>query len=257
MLKLAIANNKGGVAKTTTAYNLASYYAKKGMKVLVVDMDPQGNMTDALGVDPNVLDFTVFDVLLKKQVKPYMIKLPQYENFYLVPSNLESETANISLASQVSREALLKKALKTVEDDFDICIIDTSPSLSILTFNALTAADSIYITLKSGYFELRGAGMLISTINEVKDDLNNDLKINGLILTQYDARTNLSSDSKEQLEEYFESGILNTVIRQNVDLAKAPALGQDIFTYNSNSNGAKDYEALAVEILKREDVNNV
>ncbi len=257
MLKLAIANNKGGVAKTTTAYNLASYYAKKGMKVLVVDMDPQGNMTDALGVDPNVLDFTVFDVLLKKQVKPYMIKLPQYENFYLVPSNLESETANISLASQVSREALLKKALKTVEDDFDICIIDTSPSLSILTFNALTAADSIYITLKSGYFELRGAGMLISTINEVKDDLNNDLKINGLILTQYDARTNLSSDSKEQLEEYFESGILNTVIRQNVDLAKAPALGQDIFTYNSNSNGAKDYEALAIEILKREDVNNV
>ena len=257
MLKLAIANNKGGVAKTTTAYNLASYYAKKGMKVLVVDMDPQGNMTDALGVDPNVLDFTVFDVLLKKQVKPYMIKLPQYENFYLIPSNLESETANISLASQVSREALLKKALKTVEDDFDICIIDTSPSLSILTFNALTAADSIYITLKSGYFELRGAGMLISTINEVKDDLNNDLKINGLILTQYDARTNLSSDSKEQLEEYFESGILNTVIRQNVDLAKAPALGQDIFTYNSNSNGAKDYEALAVEILKREDVNNV
>ena len=257
MLKLAIANNKGGVAKTTTAYNLASYYAKKGMKVLVVDMDPQGNMTDALGVDPNVLDFTVFDVLLKKQVKPYMIKLPQYENFYLVPSNLESETANISLASQVSREALLKKALKTVEDDFDICIIDTSPSLSILTFNALTAADSIYITLKSGYFELRGAGMLISTINEVKDDLNNDLKRNGLILTQYDARTNLSSDSKEQLEEYFESGILNTVIRQNVDLAKAPALGQDIFTYNSNSNGAKDYEALAIEILKREDVNNV
>ena len=257
MLKLAIANNKGGVAKTTTAYNLASYYAKKGMKVLVVDMDPQGNMTDALGVDPNVLDFTVFDVLLKKQVKPYMIKLPQYENFYLIPSNLESETANISLASQVSREALLKKALKTVEDDFDICIIDTSPSLSILTFNALTAADSIYITLKSGYFELRGAGMLISTINEVKDDLNNDLKINGLILTQYDARTNLSSDSKEQLEEYFESGILNTVIRQNVDLAKAPALGQDIFTYNSNSNGAKDYEALAIEILKREDVNNV
>ena len=110
MLKLAIANNKGGVAKTTTAYNLASYYAKKGMKVLVVDMDPQGNMTDALGVDPNVLDFTVFDVLLKKQVKPYMIKLPQYENFYLVPSNLESETANISLASQVSREALLKSA---------------------------------------------------------------------------------------------------------------------------------------------------
>ena len=257
MLKLAIANNKGGVAKTTTAYNLASYYAKNGMKVLVVDMDPQGNMTDALGVDPNTLDFTVFDVLLKKQVKPYMIKLPQYENFYLIPSNLESETANISLASQVSREALLKKALKTVEDDFDICIIDTSPSLSILTFNALTAADSIYITLKSGYFELRGAGMLISTINEVKDDLNNDLKINGLILTQYDARTNLSSDSKEQLEEYFESGILNTVIRQNVDLAKAPALGQDIFTYNSNSNGAKDYEALAIEILKREDVNNV
>ena len=254
---ITVFNQKGGCGKTTLCMQLAGAFAHSGLRTLVIDMDPQGNMTDALGVDPNVLDFTVFDVLLKKKVKQYMIKLPQYENFYLIPSNLESETANISLASQVSREALLKKALKTVEDDFDICIIDTSPSLSILTFNALTAADSIYITLKSGYFELRGAGMLISTINEVKDDLNNDLKINGLILTQYDARTNLSSDSKEQLEEYFESGILNTVIRQNVDLAKAPALGQDIFTYNSNSNGAKDYEALAVEILKREDVNNV
>lgn len=254
MRKICIANNKGGVAKTTTSYNLASYYARKGFKVLVIDMDPQGNLTDALGIDPNTLDFTVFDVLLKKEIKPYMIKLAQYEHFYLVPSNLESETANISLASQVSREALLKKALKSVEEEFDICVIDTSPSLSILTFNALTAADSIYITLKSGYFELRGAGMLIGTIDEVRDDLNNNLKINGLILTQYDARTTLSSDSKEQLEKYFESGILNTVIRQNVDLAKAPALAQDIFTYNSNSNGAKDYEALALEILEREGI---
>ena len=256
MKKICIANNKGGVAKTTTSYNLASYYARKGFKTLVVDMDPQGNLTDALGIDPNTLDFTIYDVLIKRDVSPYMIKLPQYDNFYLVPSNLESETANISLASQVSRESLLKKALKSVEDDFDICIIDTSPSLSILTFNALTAADSIYITLKSGYFELRGAGMLIGTINEVKENLNTELKISGLILTQYDARTTLSSDSKEQLEQYFESGILNTVVRQNVDLAKAPALAQDIFTYNATSNGAKDYEALALEILDREGMKN-
>ena len=212
MRKIAIANNKGGVAKTTTVYNLASYYAKNGFKVLVVDMDPQGNMTSGLG-------------------------------------------ANLNLASQVSRETLLKKSLKDVEDDFDICLIDTSPSLSVLTFNALAAADSIYIPLRAGYFELRGAGMLIDTIEQLKDELNSSLKINGIILTQYDIRSNLSSDTQNELENYFGSSLMKSKIRQNVDLGKAPALAQDIFTFAPHSNGAKDYEFLALEILEREGLN--
>ena len=252
MRKIVTANNKGGVAKTTTAYNLASYYAKKGRRVLVIDCDPQGNLTDALGIDPNNLESTIFDVLMNKKIREYMIKLPQANNFYLIPSNLNSETVNINLATYHGRESILKEVLREVEDDFDLCIIDTSPSLSILTFNAIVAADSVYLTLRAGYFELRGAGLLTSTINEVKNDLNSDLEIRGLILTQYDIRTSLSIDSREQLEKYFESKIMKTVIRQNVDLAKAPALAQDIFEFAPESNGAKDYEALAQEILKRE-----
>ena len=172
MKKIVIANNKGGVAKTTTAYNLASYYAKKGKRILVIDCDPQGNLTDALGIDPNEVDSTIFNALMKRNIKEAIIKLPQAENFYLVPSNLESERVNINLSSQLNRESVLRKILKEVEDEFDMCIMDTSPSLSILTLNAIVAADSIYLTLRSGYFELRGAGLLISTINEIKEDLN-------------------------------------------------------------------------------------
>jgi len=227
MKKIVIANNKGGVAKTTTAYNLASYYAKKGKRILVIDCDPQGNLTDALGVDPNEVDCTIFNALMKRNIKEAIIKLPQAENFYLVPSNLESERVNINLSSQLNRESVLRKILKEVEDEFDMCIMDTSPSLSILTLNAIVAADSIYLTLRSGYFELRGAGLLISTINEIKEDLNDKLQVKGLILTQYD-------------------------IRQNVDLAKAPANAQDIFDYAPMSNGARDYEDLALEVLERE-----
>jgi sporulation initiation inhibitor protein Soj len=252
MKKIIIANNKGGVAKTTTAYNLASYYAKKGKRILVIDCDPQGNLTDALGVDPNEVDCTIFNALMKRNIKEAIIKLPQAENFYLVPSNLESERVNINLSSQLNRESVLRKILKEVEDEFDMCIMDTSPSLSILTLNAIVAADSIYLTLRSGYFELRGAGLLISTINEIKEDLNDKLQIKGLILTQYDIRTSLSVDSKEQLEEHFKSTIMKTVIRQNVDLAKAPANAQDIFDYAPMSNGARDYEDLALEVLERE-----
>ena len=252
MKKIVIANNKGGVAKTTTAYNLASYYAKKGKRILVIDCDPQGNLTDALGVDPNEVDCTIFNALMKRNIKEAIIKLPQAENFYLVPSNLESERVNINLSFQLNRESVLRKILKEVEDEFDMCIMDTSPSLSILTLNAIVAADSIYLTLRSGYFELRGAGLLISTINEIKEDLNDKLQVKGLILTQYDIRTSLSVDSKEQLEEHFKSTIMKTVIRQNVDLAKAPANAQDIFDYAPMSNGARDYEDLALEVLERE-----
>lgn len=252
MRKIVIANNKGGVAKTTTVYNLASYFAKKGKRVLVVDCDPQGNLTDALGIDPNEVEYTIFNALNEKNIKKAMIKLPQYENFYLVPSNLESEKVNTILTSQISRESILKKILEEVENDFDICMIDTSPSLSLLTINAIVAAESIYITLRSGYFELRGAGLLISTINEIKQDLNNKLEIKGLILAQYDVRTSLSRDSKEQLEKYFDSKVMQNIVRQNVELAKAPAHGQDIFTFAPYSNGAKDYEFLANEMFERE-----
>lgn len=254
MKKIVVANNKGGVSKTTTVYNLASYFAKKGKKVLVIDCDPQGNVTDALGIDPNEIEYTIYDALNEKNIEKVMIKLKQYDNFYLIPSNLESEKVNTLLISQISRESILKKVLEQVNDKFDICLIDTSPSLSLLTINAIVAADSIYITLKAGYFELRGAGLLISTINEIKQDLNNKLEIKGIILTQYDSRTKLSKDSKEQLEDYFSTTVMKNLIRQNIDLAKAPAYAKDIFTYAPNSYGAQDYTSLAEEILEREGI---
>ena len=252
MLKIAIANNKGGVAKTTSSLNLMAYYAKKGYKVLGIDLDPQGNLSDSLGIDLENLKFTAYDVLKAKDVSPYVTEVKK--NLSIVPSNLDLERGNLDFVSTLGRELLLKKALKKAEDQFDICIIDTSPSLSTLTLNALAAADTVYIPLRSGYFEMRGSGVLIDVINEVKEDVNPKLKIGGVFITQYDSRTNMSMEVTGMLEGHFGSSLLKTKIRNNIALAEAPALAQDIFSYKSSSNGAKDYKKLAEEILKREGI---
>jgi chromosome partitioning protein len=250
MLKIAIANNKGGVAKTTSALNLMAYYAKKGYKVLGVDLDPQGNLSDSLGLDIDGLKFTAYEALKNKDIVPYITEVKK--NLSVVASNLDLERGNLDFVSVLGRELLLKKALKKAEDKFDICIIDTSPSLSTLTLNALAAADTVYIPLRSGYFEMRGSGVLIDVINEVKEDVNTDLKIGGVFLTQYDSRTNMSTEVTTMLESHFGSSLLGSRIRNNIALAEAPALAQDIFAYKPTSNGAKDYKKLAEEILKRE-----
>ena len=250
MLKIAIANNKGGVAKTTSALNLMAYYAKKGYKVLGVDLDPQGNLSDSLGIDLAALKFTAYEALKNKNISPYVSEVKK--NLSLIASNLDLERGNLDFVSVLGRELLLKKALKKVEKDYDICVIDTSPSLSTLTLNALAAADTVYIPLRSGYFEMRGSGVLIDVINDVKEDVNPDLKIGGVFITQYDSRTNMSIEVMGMLEDHFGSSLLESKIRNNIALAEAPALAQDIFSYKPTSNGAKDYKKLADEILKRE-----
>lgn len=252
MRKIVIANNKGGVAKTTSALNLIGYFAKKGYKVLAIDLDPQGNLTDAFGIDLENLEKTAYDALKDKDLSESLLSIS--ENIDLLPSNLDVEKANLDFVSVLGRESLLKKGLSKIEKNYDICIMDTSPNLSTLTLNALTSADSVYIPLKSGYFEMRGASVLLEVIENVKEDINPNLNIGGVFLTQYDSRVNMANEVIEQLENYFGDKLINAKIRNNISLVEAPALMKNIFDYKPNSNGAKDYEALGDEILKREQI---
>lgn len=252
MRKIVIANNKGGVSKTTSALNLIGYFAKKGYKVLAIDLDPQGNLTDAFGVDLENLEKTAYDALKDKDLSDCLLSIA--ENIDLLPSNLDVEKANLDFVSVLGRELLLKKGLSKLEKNYDICIMDTSPNLSTLTLNALTCADSVYIPLRSGYFEMRGASVLLEVIENVKEDINPNLNIGGVFLTQYDARVNMANEVIEQLENYFGDKLIDVKIRNNISLVEAPALMKNIFEYKPNSNGAKDYEALGNEILKREQI---
>lgn len=250
MKKIVIANNKGGVAKTTSALNLIGYFAKQGYKVLAIDLDPQGNLTDSFGVDLESLTDTAYDALKEKNISEYLIEIN--DNIDLLPSNLDVERANLDFVSVLGRELLLKKGLSNLKKKYDICIIDTSPNLSTLTLNALSCADSVYIPLRSGYFEMRGASVLLEVIDSIREDINPNLKIGGVFLTQYDARINMTNEVMEQLENYFGDQLMKAKIRNNISLVEAPALMKNIFEYKPTSNGAKDYEDLGKEIKKRE-----
>lgn len=250
MKKIVIANNKGGVAKTTSALNLIGFFAKNNYKVLAIDLDPQGNLTDAFGVDLEELETTAYDALKEKNISNFLLKIN--ENIDLLPSNLDVERANLDFVSTLGRELLLKKGLAKIEKEYDICIIDTSPNLSTLTLNALSCADSVYIPLRSGYFEMRGASVLLDVIENIKEDINPLLKIGGVFLTQYDSRINMSNEVIEQLENHFGDKLMKTKIRNNISLVEAPALMKNIFDYKPSSNGARDYEKLGEEIVIRE-----
>lgn len=250
MKKIVIANNKGGVAKTTSVFNLIGYFAKEGYRVLAIDLDPQGNLTDSFGVNIDELEKTAYDGLKEKDFEKTLIKIN--ENIDLVPSNLNVEKANLDFVSILGRELLLKKALQKIEDNYDICLIDTSPNLSTLTLNALAGADVIYIPLRSGYFEMKGVSILLDVIKDIREDINPNLEIGGVFLTQYDSRVNLSNEVLDELKSYFGEKLMKTKIRNNISLVEAPALMKNIFDYKSTSNGAKDYEELGKEIKERE-----
>ncbi len=250
MKKIVIANNKGGVAKTTSALNLIGFFAKNNYKVLAIDLDPQGNLTDSFGVDLESLKATAYDALKEKNISSYLLSIN--ENIDLLPSNLDVERANLDFVSTLGRELLLKKGLTKIEKEYDICVIDTSPNLSTLTLNALSCADSVYIPLRSGYFEMRGASVLLEVIQNIKEDINPFLKIGGVFLTQYDSRINMANEVIDQLENYFGDKLMKTKIRNNISLVEAPALMKNIFDYKPSSNGARDYEKLGEEIIKRE-----
>lgn len=249
---ISIANQKGGVGKTTTSVSLSAILAKKGKKILMIDMDPQGNGTSGLGIDKNV-KFSVYDVIIDDVEIENTIKKTEIENLYVCPSNINLAGAEVELVDMEEREQRLKSKLDKIKEKYDYIIIDCPPSLGLVTLNAFTASDSVLIPVQCEYYALEGLGQLINTINLVKKHLNKSLYIEGALLTMYDARTNLSNQVVKEVKRYFEDKVYKVVIPRNVKLSEAPSYGMPITLYDKRSKGAKCYEKLAKEFLKIND----
>ena len=235
---IAIANQKGGVAKTTTAVNLGASLAVLGKKVLLIDMDPQGNATSGLGISKIDIRHCIYDVLINNVPMNKVIKT-EINNLFIVPASIQLAGAEIELVSLISREMKLKKALEDFEEEFDYIFIDCPPSLGLLTLNALTAANSILIPIQCEYYALEGLSKLMNTIQLVQKHLNANLKIEGVVLTMFDARTNLSIQVVDEVKSYFKSKVFTSIIPRNVRLSEAPSHGQPIITYDPKSRVPK------------------
>lgn len=251
---IAIANQKGGVGKTTTAINVASCIAEAGKKVLAIDLDPQGNMTSGLGVDKNEVENTVYELMLDECSVQESIVESVVENLDIISSNVNLAGAEIELLGINEKEYILKSAVDYIKDDYDFIIIDCPPSLNMLTVNAMTTANTILVPIQCEYYALEGLSQLMHTINLVQDRLNPELKIEGLVFTMYDMRTNLSNQVVENVKENLDTKIYNTMIPRNIKLAEAPSYGLPINMYDTKSAGAESYRKLAKEIVDREDI---
>ena len=250
---IVVANQKGGVGKTTTAINLSASLAELGQKVLIIDMDPQGNATSGVGVEKEDTENTVYELLLGQcTIEDCMIK-DVYENLCLLPSNINLAAAEIELIDIEEKEYILKKEVAKVKDNFDFIIIDCPPSLSMLTVNSMCASDTVLVPIQCEYYALEGLTQLMHTINLVRERLNPDLEIEGVVFTMYDARTNLSLQVVENVKNNLNQMIYKTIIPRNVRLAEAPSYGQPINIYDPRSAGAESYRLLAEEVLNRED----
>lgn len=247
---IAIANQKGGVGKTTTSINLSSCLANLGKKVLLVDIDPQGNATSGVGIIKQNLENTVYELFLDECTISECLTKSVVDNLNVLPSNVNLSGAEIDLIGVENREYILKNVLDQIKDLYDYIIIDCPPSLNILTVNAMTAADSVIVPIQCEYYALEGLSQLIHTINLIQDRLNNDLEIDGIVFTMYDSRTNLSSDVVENVKSNVHINIYDTVIPRNVRLAEAPSFGIPIHMYDGKSAGAVAYKNLAKEIIK-------
>lgn len=246
---IAVANQKGGVGKTTTAINLSACLAEKGMKVLTIDIDPQGNTTSGLGINKRNLNNTVYELVLGEcSIRDCMIE-SVVENLYVLPSNVNLAGAEIELIGVEDREFILKKSVELIKAEFDFIIIDCPPSLNTLTVNAMTTADSVLVPIQCEFYALEGLSQLIHTINLVKQRLNPDLKIEGVVFTMFDARTNLSLEVVENVRGNLDQKIYNSIIPRNVRLAESPSHGLPINLYDTKSAGAEAYRDLAYEVI--------
>jgi chromosome partitioning protein len=246
---IVVANQKGGVAKTTTSVNLAAGLAYYKKKVLLLDLDPQGNASSGLGVNKNALEHSTYDVLVNF-VPIDKITIEINKKLSLVPAKVELAGAEMELVSAISRESRLKNALEEVRDQYDYIIIDTPPSLGLLTLNALTAADSFLVPIQCEYFALEGLSQLLSTIKIVQKNLNPKLEMEGILMTMFDNRTNLANQVVADVKENFKDKVFKTIIPRNVRLSEAPSFGMSIIDYDIKSKGAETYLALAKEVIK-------
>ena len=247
---IAIANQKGGVGKTTTTVNLAAALAKAGKKVLLVDIDPQGNSTSGLGIDKRRCEKTVYDCLINEEKAENVSVETEYENLSVCPSNLDLSGAEIELISVMGRENRLKQSLASAKDIYDFILIDTPPSLGLITVNTLTAADSIIIPIQCEFYALEGVSQLVETVKRIKKALNPTLFIEGIVMTMYDARTNLATQVVDEVKRFFPGKVYRTIIPRNVRVSEAPGFGKPVIYYDEASKGAEAYIELAAELVE-------
>ena len=253
MKKICIFNQKGGVGKTTTNINLCAYLAMEGYRVLTIDIDPQGNTTSGLGLDKRNLELSMYDVITSEaSLREVIIKSELVQNLFIAPSTMELAGAEVEIIEKKDREHILLNKIKEIEDEYDFIFIDCPPSLGMLTINALTSVESVLIPIQCEFYALEGVGQLMNTIQLVKKSLNENLKVEGVIMTMYDYRTNLSNEVYNEVKNFFKDKVYNSTISRNIRLAEAPSFGLPIMLYDEKCKGAEAYKSLTKEFLSKQ-----